>query len=73
MYTLIAGYASAELKELPVDTTYNANYQILKLDVVLSNNSDSTSLMNKLIKELSRYDLVLINQPIDEISAGHMY
>ena len=71
MYTLIAGCASAELKQLSVDTNYNANYQVLQLDVVLSNDSDSTSLINKLTKELSRYDLVLINQPIDEISAGY--
>ena len=62
MYTLLAGCASAELKQLSVDTNYNANYQVLQLDVVLSNDSDSTSLINKLTKELAAISKKLQNQ-----------
>jgi hypothetical protein len=71
VYLLGAGCASAELKELSVDANNETSYQLLLLDVLLSDGSDSASLIKKLNKELGRYDLVLINQPSDEITPGN--
>ena len=71
MYLLSVGFAIAELKDLSVDATNNTSYQVLQLDVVLSDDSDSASLIKKLNKELGRYDLVVIKQPSDEITAAY--
>jgi hypothetical protein len=69
IYILSVGCASAELKQLSVDANNDTSYQTLKLDVALSDDSDSAALINKFIQELGRYDLVLINQSGDDITA----
>lgn len=68
---LSVGCASAKLKELSVDASNKTSYRILQLDVALSDDSDSAALIDRLNEELGRYDLILVNQPLNEMTTDH--